>query len=109
MVARNLNELWVADITDMRLQEEFVYMAVVLDAHSGRVIVWAVAAHLGESLEVEALRMALTERQPAPGLIYHSDRGIQYACADCLTLRPSMGHNRARAAWGIPTPRPSLS
>ena len=86
LVTRNLNELWVADITYVRLQEEFVDVAVVLDAHSRRVIGWAVAGHLGASLAVEALRMALTERQPAPGLIHHSDRGIQYACADYLTL-----------------------
>jgi len=86
LVTRNLNELWVADITYVRLQEEFVYVAVVLDAHSRRVIGWAVARHLGASLAVEALRMALTERQPGPRLIHHSDRGIQYACADYLTL-----------------------
>ena len=64
LVTRNLNELWVADITYVRLQEEFVYVAVILDAHSRRVIGWAVARHLGASLAVEALRMALTERQP---------------------------------------------
>ena len=82
LVTRHLNELWVADITYVRLQEEFVYVAVVLDAHSRRVIGWAVAGHLGASLAVEALRMALAERRQAPGLIHHSDRGIQYACAD---------------------------
>jgi len=76
LVTRNLNELWVADITYVRLQEEFVYVAVVLDAHSRRVIGWALAQHLGASLAVQALRMALTERKPAPGLIHHSDRGI---------------------------------
>jgi putative transposase len=86
LVTRKLNELWVADITYVRLQEEFVYVAVVLDAHSRRVIGWALAKHLGASVAVEALRMALAERRPAPGLIHHSDRGIQYACADYLTL-----------------------
>ena len=73
---QNINELWVADITYVRLQEEFVYVAVVLDAHSRRVIGWALGRHLGASLAVAALRMALSERQPAPGLIHHSDRGI---------------------------------
>ena len=97
LVTRNLNELWVADITYVRLQEEFVYLDVVLDAHSRRVIGWAVAGHLGASVALQALRMALAERQPASGLIHHSDRGIQYACADYLTLladhgvQPSMG------------------
>ena len=64
----NLNELWVADITYVRLQEEFVYVAVVLDAHSRRVIGWALAQHLGASLAVQALRMALAERQTRAGL-----------------------------------------
>ncbi len=59
---------------------------MVVDAHSRRVIDGAVAGHLGASLAVEALRMALAERRPAPGLIHHSDRGMQYACADYLTL-----------------------
>ena len=86
LATQTINELWVADITYVRLQEEFVYVAVVLDAHSRRVIGWALARHLGASLAVEALRRALRERQPAPGLIHHSDRGIQYACADYLTL-----------------------
>ncbi len=67
LVTRNLNELWVADITYVRLQEEFVYVAVVLDAHSRRVIGWAVAVHLGASVAVEALHMALAERKPRSG------------------------------------------
>jgi transposase InsO family protein len=91
LVTHKLNELWVADITYVRLQEEFVYVAVVLDAHSRRVIGWALAQHLGASLAVEALGMAMAERQPAPGLIHHSDRGIQYACADYLTLLADHG------------------
>jgi putative transposase len=61
---RKLNELWVSDITYVRLQEAFVSVAVVLDAHSRRVISWAVAGYLGAGLAVEALRMALAERQP---------------------------------------------
>jgi transposase InsO family protein len=111
LITRNLNELWVADITYVRLQEEFVNVAVVLDAHSRRVIGWALAQHLGASVAVQALRMALVERQPAPGLIHHSDRGIQYACADYLTLLADHGVQPSMRAWAIPTttPRPSLS
>src|SRR5258706_1728649 len=96
------NSSWVADITYVRLQEEFVYVAVVLDAHSRRVIGWAVAKHLGASLAVEALRMALAERQPAPGLIHHSDRGIQYACADYLTLLAEHGAQPSMSRVGNP-------
>jgi len=85
-----------------RLQEQFVYAAVVLDAHSRRVIGWALAQHLGASLAVQALRMALTERRPAPGLIHHSDRGIQYACADYLTLLADHGAQPSMSGVGNP-------
>jgi putative transposase len=77
-----INELWVADITYIRLRTEFVYLAVVLDAFSRRIIGWALGRTLEASLAVAALRMALIERQPAPGLVHHSDRGVQYASQD---------------------------
>ena len=102
LVTRNLNELWVADITYVHLQEEFVYIAVLLDAHSRRVIGWALARHLGASMAVQALRMALLERQPAPGLIHHSDRGIQYACSDYLTLLAEHGVQPSMSRVGNP-------
>ncbi len=102
LVTGNLNQLWVADITYVRLQEEFVYVAVVLDAHSRRVIGWSVARHLGASVAVEALRMALAERKPAPGLIHHSDRGIQYACSDYLTLLTEHGVQPSMSRVGNP-------
>ncbi len=73
------NQLWVADITYIRLREEFVYLSVVLDAYSRRVIGWALGRTLEAELAVSALRMALLPRRPAPGLVHHSDRGIQYA------------------------------
>lgn len=75
-----IDQLWVADITYIRLMEEFAYLAVVLDAFSRKVVGWSMADHLRASMAVEALTSALQERQPAPGtLIHHSDRGIQYA------------------------------
>lgn len=76
-----INQLWMADITYIRLRTEFVYLAVVLDAFSRRVIGWALGRTLESELAVSALRMALIERQPAPGLVHHSDRGVQYASA----------------------------
>ncbi len=99
---QNINELWVADITYVRLNEEFVYAAVVLDAHSRRVIGWALARHLGASLALEALHMALDERKPKSGLIHHSDRGIQYACADYLTLLANHGIQPSMSRAGNP-------
>jgi transposase InsO family protein len=75
-----LDQIWVADITYVRLDEDFVYLAVVLDAFSRKVVGWAIADHLEASLAIEALEMALTGRDPAAdSLIHHSDRGVQYA------------------------------
>jgi len=70
-----INQLWIADITYIRLRTEYVYLAVVLDAFSRRVIGWALGRTLEAELAVTALRMALVERQPPPGLVHHSDRG----------------------------------
>jgi transposase InsO family protein len=74
-----VNQLWVADITYIRLRTEFVYLSVVLDAFSRRVIGWALGQTLEAELALSALRMALAQRQPGPGLVHHSDRGVQYA------------------------------
>jgi len=83
MLPSGLDQLWVADITYIRLHEGFVYLAVILDAFSRRVIGWALADHLEARLAIDALEMALAARKPAPhSLIHHSDRGVQYACAD---------------------------
>jgi transposase InsO family protein len=81
-----VNQLWVADITYIRLEEEFVYLAVILDAYSRRVIGWALERTLESSLTISALRMALDRRGAPPGLIHHSDRGVQYACCDYTRL-----------------------
>ncbi len=87
MVPTSLDQLWVADITYIRLQEEFAFLAIVLDAFSRRVIGWALDTHLQASLAIAALTMALAARRPAPGsLIHHSDRGVQYACSEYTAL-----------------------
>lgn len=83
MQLSGLDQLWVADITYIRLQEQFAYLAVILDAFSRRVVGWAMADHLQASLAIDALKMAIDARRPAPdSLIHHSDRGVQYACSD---------------------------
>jgi len=79
MTPTAINQLWVADITYIRLRMEFVYLAVVLDAFSRRVVGWALGRTLEAELVVAALRTALVERRPPPGLVHHSDRGVQYA------------------------------
>jgi transposase InsO family protein len=86
-----VNQLWVADITYIRLQKEFVYLAVVLDAFSRKVVGWALDRTLGTSLPKAALEMALAARQPAPGLVHHSDRGVQYASAEYVAVLEQHG------------------
>jgi len=75
-----LNRVWVADITYVRLRKGHAYLAVILDACSRRAIGWELTTTLGASLTLRALEMALVKRQPAPGCIHHSDQGVQYAC-----------------------------
>ena len=74
-----INQLWVADITYIRLRQEFVYLAVVLDVFSRKVVGWALDRTLTARLPLLALQRAIALRQPAPGLVHHSDRGVQYA------------------------------
>jgi putative transposase len=96
MKLSGVNQLWVADLTYIRLGHEFVYLAVVLDAWSRRVVGWALDRTLAARLAVTALERAITGRQPQPGLVHHSDRGIQYASHDYVallekhTITPSM-------------------
>ena len=85
LVLTRIDQLWVADITYIRLQMEFVYLAVLLDAFSRRCIGWALQRSLEAALALEALRMALRQRRPKAGLVHHSDRGVQYASYDYTT------------------------
>ncbi len=73
------DRVWLADLTYIRTAEGWLYLAVVLDLFSRRVVGWAMADHLGHELALAALDMAIARRRPAPGLIHHSDRGVQYA------------------------------
>ena len=81
-----INQLWVADITYIRLQTEFVYLAVVLDAFSRKVVGWALERTLAARLAKAALEQAIAERQPPPGLFHHSDRGVQYASDEYMKV-----------------------
>lgn len=86
MVLTDVDQLWVADITYIRLREEFVFLAVILDAYSRRVIGWALDRTIEDDLTLRALRMALAQRAIRPGLVHHSDRGSQYASNDYTDL-----------------------
>ena len=79
MKLTGINQLWVADITYIRLKTEFVYLAVILDGFSRRVVGWALERTLATRLPKAALVQAIAARQPPPGLVHHSDRGVQYA------------------------------
>jgi transposase InsO family protein len=74
----DLDRLWVADITHVRTDEGWLYLAAILDARSRRVVGWSLADHLRTELALDALTMALDRRRPAPGLVHHPDRGTQY-------------------------------
>jgi transposase InsO family protein len=102
MVLTDVDQLWRADITYVRLQEEFVFLAVILDAYSRRVIGWALDRTLETDLALTALRMALSRRSLGPGLVHHSDRGVQYASRDYTDLLQSQGIQISMSRKGNP-------
>jgi len=103
LVPNGLDQLWVADITYIRLSEEFAFLAVVLDAFSRRVIGWALDTHLRASLATAALLMAINARRPSPdSLIHHSDRGVQYACGEYTSLLEAHGIQPSMSRLGNP-------
>ena len=91
MTLTGLDQLWVADITYVRLAEEFIFLAVILDAYSRRVIGWALDRTMEDDLTLAALRMALASRSVGPGLVHHSDRGSQYASNEYTDLLKDNG------------------
>jgi transposase InsO family protein len=86
-----VDQLWVADITYIRLQKEFVYLAVILDGFSRKVVGWQLERNLATGLALGALQQAIAARKPAPGLVHHSDRGVQYASQDYVAVLEGHG------------------
>lgn len=107
VVLTAINQLWVADITYVRLQRQFIYLAVILDVYSRRVVGWSISRRLESRFALEALESALKQRRPASGLIHHSDRGVQYASnnyierleAHCIVISMSRPGNPYDNAW----------
>src|ERR1022692_3044897 len=97
-----IDQLWVADITYIRLETEFVYLAVVLDAYSRRVIGWALDRSLEDDLAIAALKMAFRRRTPGEGLTHHSDRGVQYASGEYTGLLKDHGVRISMSRSGNP-------
>jgi len=102
MVINRLNQVWLADITYIRIRTGFVYLAAILDSYSRRVVGYAVSTALDTALTLKALRMALAERQPEPGVIHHSDQGVQYASAEYVAELRSYGSDISMARVGNP-------
>jgi putative transposase len=97
-----LDQLWVADITYVRLAAAFVYLAVVIDAFSRKVVGFALDAYIDARLAIEALDKAIAARDPPQGLIHHSDRGVQYACLDYAAKLDHRGFQRSMSRPGNP-------
>jgi transposase InsO family protein len=102
MVLSGVDQLWRADITYIRLRDEFVFLAVILDAFSRRVIGWALDRHMEDELTLTALRMAIQQRGVQPGLVHHSDRGSPYASNDYTDLLKANGIEISMSRKGNP-------
>jgi putative transposase len=101
-----LHQVWVADITYIRLRRQFVYLAVVLDAYSRKAIGWNLSPRLDVDLSLVALRCALATRPVTEGLIHHSDRGVQYAAGDYVAVAQSAGLLLSMSRRGRPRDNP---
>ena len=94
-----INQLWVGDITYISLEKKFAYLAILMDRYSRKIVGWALRLNMDAALVIEALKAAITERQPFPGLIHHSDRGGQYAAKSyrAILKRADMKQSMSRA------------
>ena len=101
-VAGHLNQVWLADITYIRIRTGFVYLAAILDSFSRKVIGYAVSKRLDAQLTLEALKMAIAGRKPGPGLIHHSDQGVQYASDEYTAELKLHGFRISMARRGNP-------
>jgi len=97
-----LNQVWVADIIYIRIRTGFVYLAAILDAFSRRVIGYALSTGIDTMLTLEALRMAIAERKAGPGIIHHSDQGVQYTSEEYMAQLRSCGFKISMAQTGNP-------
>ena len=102
LVVTRLNQLWVADITYIRILTTFVYLAVILDTLSRKVIGYSISGDLGTKMPLKALNMAITKRKPLPGCIHHSDQGFQYASKDYIELLQNWGFISSMSRKGNP-------
>lgn len=97
-----INQVWVADITYIRILLGFVYLATILDLFSRKVVGYAISKHIDIALALEALEMAIRDRHPEPGIIHHSDHGVQYAATDYVDVLKAHGFQISMARVGNP-------
>jgi transposase InsO family protein len=102
MIVTGIDQIWVSDITYIRIDNGFVYLAVILDLFSRRVVGWGLSKQIDGELALSALRMAIAQRKPRPGLIHHSDRGVQYLCSLYVELLKANGIHISNSAKGNP-------
>jgi len=102
VVVNRINQVWLADITYIRIRSGFVYLAAILDAYSRRVIAYGISAGLETWMALKALRMAIAERNPGPGLVHHSDQGVQYASQEYVAELRRHGFSISMARSGNP-------
>jgi len=102
MVITRLNQVWIADITYIRIQTGFVYLAAILDAYSRRAIGYAISGSIDTALTLKALRMAVNNRHPALGIIHHSDQGVQYASREYVEELKAHGFEISMSRKGNP-------
>jgi putative transposase len=102
VTVRRLNQVWLADITYIRIRTGFVYLAAILDAYSRKVIGYAVSTALDTALTLQALKMAIAGRKPGAGIIHHSDQGVQYASDEYVAELQSYGFLVSMARAGNP-------
>ena len=98
----NVNQVWTADLTYIRIANGFIYLAVILDLFSRKVIGWQISKRIDGKLALDALKMALARRKPKQGVIHHSDRGVQYLCGDYTRLLLENGFHISCSAKGNP-------
>lgn len=102
MYVDGIDQVWVADITYIGIPAGFVYLAVILDVYSRRVVGWALSRRIDHELTCEALRSAIENRKPRKGCIHHSDQGVQYACEEYVTILKENGFHISMSAKGNP-------
>lgn len=102
MTIDNINQVWTADITYIRIANGFVYLAVILDLYSRKVIGFSISKRIDRDLTLNALRMAILRRNPPRGVIHHSDRGVQYLCDDYVDLLSENGFHFSCSRKGNP-------